>query len=76
MLDRTVCDIIDAVKGNVVINGPIPFPTKSEKFKDTDRKIVIHSRGMELEDVKDETIDILVKMQIPVGVDVVIKHGE
>ena len=72
MLDKTVCDIIDAVKTSVCISGPIPLPTKTERFKGGNSKTVIHKRMLELEDVT-EVPEILMNMQIPIGVHVEMK---
>lgn len=76
VLDKTVCDIIDAFVSDTSIFGPFPIPTKTERFKGGDRNVVVHKRIMELEDVTDKTVDILMKIQIPIGVDVIIKLGE
>jgi len=76
MLDKTVCDILDAFIADTSITGSFPLPTKTEKFKGGDRNVVVHKRVMDLDDVTDKTTDILMKIQIPIGVDVLIKLGE
>lgn len=70
MLDKTVCDIIDAVKTDVSIVGPVPLPVKTGKFKDLKMATVIHKRVMVLENVTENVIKALTDMQIPIGVKV------
>jgi small subunit ribosomal protein S10 len=67
-----------------MVKGPIPMPTKKERFdilrsphvNKTSRdqlEIRTHLRVMEIVEPSDRTIDALMKLDLPAGVDVEIK---
>lgn len=86
LLDTTVKDIVSTVhrtKARVI--GPVPLPTKIEKFtvlrstfvnKDSREQFEMrtHSRLMDILGVTDDTIDALTKLQLPAGVKVDLKQ--
>ena len=66
------------------VKGPIPLPTKKERFtiltsphvnKDArdQYEIRTHKRLMDIVDPTDKTVDALMKLELPAGVDVQIK---
>ena len=85
LLDTTVREIVNAVKRTgAEINGPIPLPTKKERFTilisphvDKDARdqyeIRTHKRLMDIVDPTDKTVDALMKLDLAAGVDVQIK---
>ena len=67
-----------------VVRGPVPLPTKIERFdilrsphvNKTSRdqfEIRTHQRLMDIVDPTDKTVDALMKLDLPAGVDVEIK---
>lgn len=85
LLDRSTADIVETAKRTgAAIAGPIPLPTRIEKFTvltspNIDRKareqfeIRTHSRVIDLHDPNAQTIDALKKLTLPAGVDIKIK---
>jgi small subunit ribosomal protein S10 len=85
LLDKSAEDIIETAKRTgAMVNGPIPLPTKKERFdvlrsphvNKTSRdqlEIRTHLRVMEILEPSDRTIDALMKLDLPAGVDVEIK---
>ena len=85
LLDQSVREIVDTVKrtgGRVA--GPIPLPTKIEKFTvlrspHVDKKsreqfeIRTHKRVLDIVDPTPQTVDALMKLDLAAGVDVEIK---
>ena len=66
------------------VRGPIPLPTKKERFtvlisphvnKDArdQYELRTHKRLMDILDPTDKTVDALMKLELPAGVDVQIK---
>ena len=66
------------------VRGPVPLPTKMERFTvlvsphvDKDARdqyeIRTHKRLMDIVDPTDKTVDALMKLELPAGVDVQIK---
>lgn len=85
LLDRSVKEIADTAKrtGARVI-GPIPLPTRINKFcvlrsPHVDKKsreqfeIRTHKRLMDIMEPSQSTVDALMKLDLPAGVDVEIK---
>jgi small subunit ribosomal protein S10 len=84
-LDKAVADIIDtARRSGTQIAGPIPLPTKCERFTvlrspNIDRKsreqfeMRTHLRMIDLIDTSKDGIDALQKLQFPAGVEIQIK---
>ena len=85
VLDQSVSEIVDTVKrSGAKIAGPIPLPTRIEKFTvlrstHVDKKsreqfeIRTHKRLMDILDPTPQTVDALMKLDLPAGVDVEIK---
>lgn len=85
VLDQSVRQIVDtAQRTGAVIVGPVPLPTKIERFtvirspfidKDSREQFEIrtHKRLIDVVDPKSKTIDALVRLNLPAGVDVEIK---
>jgi len=85
MIDQSASRIVDTAKRTgAVVKGPIPLPTKIERFdvlrsphvNKTSRdqlEIRTHLRMMDIVDPTEKTVDALMKLDLPAGVDVVIK---
>ncbi|MBI5467639.1 MAG: 30S ribosomal protein S10 [Deltaproteobacteria bacterium] len=85
LLDRSVKEIVDTAKRTGArIKGPIPLPTRINKFcvlrsPHVDKKsreqfeIRTHKRLMDIMEPSQNTVDALMKLDLPAGVDVEIK---
>ena len=85
LIDKSAEEIVETAKRTgAVVRGPIPLPTKKERFdilrsphvNKTSRdqlEIRTHLRLMEIIEPSDRTIDALMKLDLPAGVDVEIK---
>jgi len=85
LLDRSVKEIVEtARRSGASIKGPIPLPTRINKFcvlrsPHVDKKsreqfeIRTHKRLMDIMDPTQNTVDALIKLALPAGVDVEIK---
>ena len=85
LIDKSVTDIVDTAKRTGAhVKGPIPLPTRMERYdllrsphvNKTARdqlEIRTHLRMIEIIDPIDRTIDALMKLDLPAGVDVEIK---
>ena len=85
MLDRSAEEIVKtARRTGAEVSGPIPLPTKrtvytvlrSPHVNKTSRdqfEIRTHLRLMDIIDPTDKTVDALMKLDLPAGVDVEIK---
>jgi small subunit ribosomal protein S10 len=85
LLDESVKNIVaTAKKTGATISGPIPLPTRFKKYtviraphkyKDSREQFEmrIHKRLIEIIDPSKQTVDELMKLDIPAGVDVEIK---
>jgi small subunit ribosomal protein S10 len=85
VLDQSVAEIVETVRrSGAKIVGPIPLPTRIEKFTvqratHADKKareqfeIRTHKRLMDIMDATPETMDSLMKLNLAAGVDVEIK---
>ena len=85
VLDQSVRQIVDtAERTGAIVVGPVPLPTKIEKFtvirspfidKDSREQFEIrtHKRLIEIYNSKPQTIDALTKLDLPAGVDIEIK---
>jgi small subunit ribosomal protein S10 len=78
LIDQSALEIVDTVK------GPVPLPTRIQRFdilrsphvNKTSRdqfEIRTHQRLMDIVDPTDKTVDALMKLDLPAGVDVEIK---
>jgi len=85
LLDRSVKEIVETAKrSGASIKGPIPLPTRINKFcvlrsPHVDKKsreqfeIRTHKMLMDIMDPTQNTVDALIKLALPAGVDVEIK---
>ena len=85
LLDTSASDIISTAKRTgAKIRGPIPLPTRNEKFTvnkspHVDKKsrdhleIRTHNRLIDIIDPTPQTVDALMKLELPSGVEVEIK---
>ena len=85
VLDQATGDIADtARRTGALIRGPIPLPTRTEKFTvlrgpHIDKKsreqfeLKTHKRLIDILDTRSQTVDALTKLDLPAGVDVEIK---
>jgi small subunit ribosomal protein S10 len=85
VLDQSVRQIVDtAERTGAIVVGPVPLPTKIEKFtvirspfidKDSREQFEIrtHKRLIDIVEPSSKTIDALVRLNLPAGVDVEIK---
>ena len=85
LIDQSAQEIVDTAKRTgAVVKGPVPLPTRIERFdllssphvykKARDQfEIRTHQRLMDILDPTDKTVDALMKLDLPAGVDVEIK---
>jgi small subunit ribosomal protein S10 len=85
VLDQSVRQIVDtAERTGAIVVGPVPLPTKIEKFtvirspfidKDSREQFEVrtHKRLIDVVEPSSKTIDALVRLNLPAGVDVEIK---
>ncbi len=85
LIDDSAREIVDTAKRTgAQVLGPIPLPTRKEKFtilisphvnKDArdQYEIRTHKRLMDIVDPTDKTVDALMKLDLAAGVDVQIK---
>ena len=85
ILDQSTKDIVDTVlKSGAQVVGPIPLPTKIERFTvnrspHVDKKsmeqfeIRTHKRVIEIINSQPKTVDELRKLNLPAGVDIMVK---
>jgi small subunit ribosomal protein S10 len=85
LIDQSAQEIVDTAKRTgALVKGPIPLPTRKERFdllrsphankKAMDQfEIRTHQRLMDILEPTDKTVDALMKLDLPAGVDVEIK---
>ena len=85
LIDQSAQEIVEtARRTGAQVKGPIPLPTNKERFtvlisphvnKDArdQYEIRTHKRLMDIVDPTDKTVDALMKLELPAGVDVQIK---
>jgi ribosomal protein S10 len=85
LIDQSATEIVEtAKKTGAQVIGPIPLPTKIERFtvlisphvnKDArdQYELKTHKRLMDIIDPTDKTVDALMKLDLAAGVDVQIK---
>jgi small subunit ribosomal protein S10 len=85
LIDQSAREIVETAKRTgATVKGPIPLPTKHERFtilvsphvnKDArdQYEIRTHKRLMDIIDPTDKTVDALMKLDLAAGVDVQIK---
>ena len=85
LIDKSAAEIVETAKRTgAQVRGPIPLPTRKERFtvlisphvnKDArdQYEIRTHKRLMDIVDPTDKTVDELMKLDLAAGVDVQIK---
>ncbi|MEE4296940.1 MAG: 30S ribosomal protein S10 [Wenzhouxiangella sp.] len=85
LIDRSTQEIVDTAKRTgAQVRGPIPLPTRRERYtvlisphvnKDArdQYEIRTHKRLLDIVDPNDKTVDALMKLDLAAGVDVQIK---
>jgi len=85
LIDRSAREIVETAKRTgAQVRGPIPLPTKKERFtvlisphvnKDArdQYELRTHKRLMDIIEPTDKTVDALMKLDLSAGVDVQIK---
>jgi len=85
IIDRSALEIVDtARRAGALVMGPIPLPTKIEKYtllrsphvnkRARDQfEIRTHKRILDIIEPTDKTVDALMKLDLAAGVDVEIK---
>jgi small subunit ribosomal protein S10 len=85
LLDNSTARIVEAAKKNGgTINGPIPLPTKKEivtvirsphKYKDSREQFELrtHKRIVDILSPSPKLVDVLMKIELPAGVEVKLK---
>ena len=85
LIDKSASEIVETAKRTgATVRGPIPLPTKKERYtvlisphvnKDArdQYEIRTHKRLMDIVDPTDKTVDALMKLDLAAGVDVQIK---
>ena len=85
LVDKSAEKIVKAVKATgAVVSGPIPLPTKTEKFtvlrsphvnkKSREQfQLCTYERLVDIFSTSAKTVDALMKLELPSGVDVEIK---
>ena len=85
LLDQSTGEIVETAKRTgAIVKGPVPLPTRMQRYdilrsphvNKTSRdqfEIRTHLRLMDIVDPTDKTVDALMKLDLPAGVDVEIK---
>jgi ribosomal protein S10 len=85
LIDSSAREIVDTAKRTgAKVRGPVPLPTKMERFtvlisphvnKDArdQYELRTHKRLMDIVEPTEKTVDALMKLELPAGVDVQIK---
>ena len=85
VLDQSTAEIVETAKRTgATVRGPVPLPTKMERFTllvsphaDKDARdqyeTRTHKRVLDIVDPNDKTVDALMKLELAAGVDVQIK---
>ena len=85
LIDKSAREIVETAKRTgAQVRGPVPLPSKIERFTvlasphvDKDARdqyeIRTHKRLMDIVEPTDKTVDALMKLELPAGVDVQIK---
>lgn len=85
LLDRYTSEIVKAVTStNAIVNGPIPLPTKKKKHtvlrsphvhkKSREQyELLTHVRVVDIYNASSKTIDVLVGLNFPSGIEIEMK---
>ncbi len=87
MVSKAAVEVVDtARRAGAVVRGPVPLPTRKERFnllrsphkyKDSrdQLEIRVHKRILDIVEPTEKTVDALMKLDLAAGVDVEIKLG-
>jgi small subunit ribosomal protein S10 len=85
LIDTSAAEIVETAKRTgAIVKGPVPLPTRMKRFdllrsphvnkaSRDQLEIRTHQRLMDIVDPTDKTVDALMKLDLPAGVDVEIK---
>ena len=85
LIDSSAREIVETAKRTgAIVKGPVPLPTRMQRFdilrsphvNKTSRdqfELRTHKRLMDILNPTDKTVDALMKLELPAGVDVQIK---
>ena len=85
LIDQSAAEIVETAKRTgAIVKGPVPLPPRIQRFEvlrsphvnKTSRdqfEIRTHQRLMDIVDPTEKTVDALMKLDLPAGVDVEIK---
>ena len=85
LIDKSAREIVETAKRTgATVKGPVPLPTRIQRFdvlrsphvnkaSRDQLEIRTHQRLMDILDPTDKTVDALMKLDLPAGVDVEIK---
>ena len=85
LIDQSAAEIVEtARRTGAQVRGPIPLPTRKERFtilisphvnKDArdQYELLTHKRLMEIVNPTDKTVEALMQLELPAGVDVQLK---
>mgnify|MGYP005719576561 CR=1 FL=1 len=85
LIDQSAIEIVETAKRTgAIVKGPVPLPTRKERFdllrsphvnKKSREQLEIrtHLRLMDIMEPTEKTVDALMKLDLPAGVDVEIK---
>ena len=83
--DRSAREIVETAKRTgATVKGPVPLPTKIERYTilisphvnknaRDQYELLTHKRLMDIVDPTDKTVDALMRLELPAGVDVQIR---
>jgi small subunit ribosomal protein S10 len=85
LIDRSAREIVETAKRTgATVKGPVPLPTKIERYTilisphvnknaRDQYELLTHKRVMDIVDPTDKTVDALMRLELPAGVDVQIR---
>lgn len=85
LIDRSARDIVETAKRTgATVKGPVPLPTKIERYTilisphvnknaRDQYELLTHKRLMDIINPTDKTVDALMRLELPAGVDVQIR---
>ena len=72
LVDKSAAKIVETVKAtSAKVNGPIPLPTNKKSREQFE--LDSYCRLLDIEDSNAKTVDALMRLELPAGVDVEIK---
>ncbi|TDJ29145.1 MAG: 30S ribosomal protein S10 [Gammaproteobacteria bacterium] len=85
LIDRSAREIVETAKRTgATVKGPVPLPTKIERYTvlisphvnknaRDQYELLTHKRLMDIVNPTDKTVDALMRLELPAGVDVQIR---